>query len=114
MSPKPPRRGAVRTPPDIVLEVLSSTPRDERRDRVHKMDDYAAFGVGWYWLLDPAARVLELYALDRARGRHVRELGATDGKLTRVPGCDGLELDLDVLWRRIDALPEAPTSEDEG
>lgn len=104
-SRKPPRRGVVRTPPDILLEVISSSPRDERRDRVEKMDEYAAFGVRWYWLIDPVARLLEIYALDPTRGRYVRELGATEGKLDRIPGCDGLVVELDALWSRIDALP---------
>jgi hypothetical protein len=40
--------------------------------------------------------VLEIYALDTARGRYTRELGATEGTIESVPGCDGLTLDLNV------------------
>jgi Uma2 family endonuclease len=42
---RPEARGVVRVPPDIVVEVVSSSPRDERRDRIEKPDDYGAFGV---------------------------------------------------------------------
>jgi Uma2 family endonuclease len=104
-SRKPQRRGVISSPPDIVLEVISGSPRDARRDRIDKADDYAAFGVRWYWLLDPFARSLEIYALNE-RSRYERALGASSGRIIEVPGCVGLVLDLDALWARIDTLPD--------
>src|SRR5262245_53433442 len=50
-SKKPPARGLVKTPPDIAIEVVSASPGDGRRDRVEKPDEYAAFGVKWYWIV---------------------------------------------------------------
>jgi hypothetical protein len=42
-------------------------------------------------------------------GRYVRALGATEGMLAAVPGCDGLALALDELWREAEKLgPEQP------
>jgi len=103
----PPRRGPLREPPDVVVEVVTPTPRDERRDRVDKMADYAAFGVASYWLVDPALGALEVFELG-GDGRYVRAVGATSGIVT-VAGLEGLTLDLDALWAELDRLgPEEP------
>ncbi|HEY0555356.1 MAG TPA: Uma2 family endonuclease [Thermoanaerobaculia bacterium] len=102
-SRRPPARGLIRVPPDIAVEVVSATPRDGRRDRVEKTADYAAFGVAWYWLLDPQLRSLEILQLD-PQGRYIHVLGASTGVLETVPGCEGLTLDLDSLWAAIDSL----------
>jgi Uma2 family endonuclease len=105
---RPPARGLARTPPDIAIEVVSPTPRDERRDRVEKFDDYAAFGVRWYWLVDPELRIFEVYERGDD-GRYVRALAATDAKVEALPGCPGLTLDIPALWARIERL-EAESS----
>ncbi len=96
-----------RQPPDAVIEVLSPRPRDQRRDRLDKMDDYAAFGVRWYWLVDPVQRLIEVYERDDD-GRYTRVAGAAGGQLA-VPGCDGLSLAIDELWQLADRLLAADT-----
>lgn len=98
----PPRRGPGRAPPDILVEVISSSPRDVRRDRIEKPENYAAFGVRFYWLIDPGARTFEIFEL-QAGARYLRVLGASEGDVD-VPGCDGLRLNLDALWAEIDRL----------
>lgn len=100
--PIPHRRGAVRVPPAIVVEVISASPRDVRRDRIEKPDEYAGFGVRFYWLVDPSARTLEIFELG-ADGRYARALGASQG-IIDVPGCHELRLDLDALWAEVDRL----------
>ena len=102
-SPMPPRRGRVRVSPDIVVEVISPRPRDVRRDRVQKLNDYAALGVRFYWLVDPELRTLEILELGSDR-RYIHALGASSGVLDSVPGCEGLRVDLDDLWATVDRL----------
>jgi Uma2 family endonuclease len=111
-SKAPPGRGAMRRPPDIMIEVVSPSPRDVRRDRLEKRAEYAAFGVRWYWLLEPAMRMLEIYELG-PDGRYVVVLGAEGGRIEAVPGCEGLVLNLDELWAEIEGLGEEEAEEDE-
>jgi Uma2 family endonuclease len=99
---RPPARGVIAVAPDIAIEVVTPRPRDVRRDRVEKLDDYAAFGVRMYWIVDPEARSLEAYELG-SDGRYIRAGGATGGRFA-PPGCEGLLLDLDALWAEIDLL----------
>lgn len=103
---RPPAQGLIRVPPDIMVEILSPRPRDVRRDRVAKLDEYAAFGVRWYWLVDPQARSFEVFELG-ADGRYTHALGATEGTITDVPGCAGLVLPIDELWAELDSLDPA-------
>lgn len=102
---KLPRRGAMRHPPDILVEVISPDPRDRRRDRIQKLNEYAAFGVRWYWLVDTEARTLEILKLGED-GRYIHTLDAAGGTID-VPGCDSLTLDLDALWHELDEEIEA-------
>ena len=92
----------VRVPPHVVVEVTSPRPRDARRDRVDKPGDYARAGVPYYWIVDPQVRSLEVFELGRD-GRYALAVTAARGRV-RVPGCAGLVLDLDVLWREIDEV----------
>jgi Uma2 family endonuclease len=100
----PPRRGLIRVPPDVAMEVVSPTPRDGRRDRVEKSHDYAEFAIRYYWIIDPELRSLEILELGKD-GRYVLSLSASEGTLRSIPGCKGLKVDLDALWRKIDRLP---------
>ncbi|HEY6556743.1 MAG TPA: Uma2 family endonuclease [Polyangiaceae bacterium] len=100
---RPPARGLVRNQPDIAVEVVSSSRRDQRRDREEKMAEYAEFGIPYYWIVDPQQRRFEVYVLN-ANGAYERAVAEATGLIANVPGCDGLSLDLDAMWAKADEL----------
>jgi Uma2 family endonuclease len=90
-------------PPFIAIEVLSPSPRDQQRDRVTKLIEYAEFGIRFYWIIDPEMRIVTIHELEG--GRYAVALSASEGQ-HQVPGCKGFVLDLDALWTEVDELPE--------
>lgn len=53
--------GWVSEPPELVVEVLSSSTRSE--DTIRKSAEYARGGVGQYWVVDPHFRSIDAYRL---------------------------------------------------
>jgi Uma2 family endonuclease len=100
-----PRQGVVRAAPEVVVEVLSPRARDQKRDRIAKPEDYAALGARTYWMVDPWLRTVEILELG-ADGRYVRAFAGSGGILEHVPGLEGLALDLDAMWAKVDELPQ--------
>jgi Uma2 family endonuclease len=80
--------------PDWICEVLS--PSTEKVDRVRKQHLYARHGVSHYWLVNPAERVLEAFALDGAQRRLAGSYD--DTALARIPPFDAIELPVEELF----------------
>jgi Uma2 family endonuclease len=76
--------------PDLVIEIAS--PSTTGYDRRQKQDAYAAAGVDEYWLVDPAARTIEVLRLE---GNAYRSLGAFRGQ-ARLPSLVVLDLPVPV------------------
>lgn len=60
--------------PDFIVEILSES--TEARDRGVKFEDYAAHGVGEYWIVDSEAETVEQYLL-RESGYELRAKAST-------------------------------------
>ncbi|APT29877.1 hypothetical protein MCBMB27_00586 [Methylobacterium phyllosphaerae] len=92
--------------PDSVCEILS--PSTVRLDRGRKRRIYAEAKIGHLWLLDPAAGVLEGFAL--ADGRWVLLATVQRGESVALPPFDAVPFPLDDLFPFDDpaapALPE--------
>ena len=82
--------------PDWLCEVLS--PSTAALDRGAKMRHYARAGVRHLWLVDPAARTLEIFRLD---GDAWRLVTTEQGDVNiRAEPFDAIEIDLAALWAR--------------
>ena len=88
--------------PTLAVEVIS--PYTGRIDRSTKLNLYARFGVPYYWIVDPEARTIDVYRLERAP---VGSVGAAatyaepqrfSEVLADLPPLSGLTLDATSLW----------------
>lgn len=80
--------------PDLAVEVLSKL--TEARDRGVKFEDYAAHGVGEYWIVDPEAGVVEQYLL-RSNGAYELQVKASTG-LIRSAVVPGFEAEIGAFF----------------
>ena len=77
----------IRGAPDLAIEIVSPGADNARRDRVAKRYLYAKFGVKEYWVVDPVARLIEIYRLDGAALMLSATLGENeDITSTLLPG----------------------------
>jgi len=47
--------------PALVIEIVSPGPANIRRDRITKLQLYAAYDIPEYWIVDPKSKTLEKY-----------------------------------------------------
>jgi Uma2 family endonuclease len=80
--------------PDWICEVLS--PSNEPHDRVTKKHLYARYGVRWYWIVDPSARLLEAFELREDLWVNIGSYDET--AIARIPPFDAIELPMSRLF----------------
>jgi len=84
----------IRGAPDLVIEIISPGTKD--RDRHYKKTLYARHGVGEYWIVDPEARTVEVFALGERGFELVKAYKADE--VLRSPLLEGLEVDLNEVF----------------
>lgn len=92
--PGPPEANWISVPPDWICEILS--PRTFIVDRTKKLPVYAQHGVRHIWLVDPIARVVEVFRLERGKWLLLGTF-AEDDKMKAEP-FEELEIHLNDLW----------------
>ena len=80
--------------PDWVCEVLS--PGTVRIDKMGKMPIYARHGVPYLWLVDPAAKTLNVFRLKN--GEWVVAGLYVENAVVRAEPFQEIEIDLNILW----------------
>jgi len=83
--------GRLMGPPEIAIEILSPGSSNLKRDRLIKMNLYAARGVDEYWILDPESRSAEIHRGSASGQLDIRENLRGDDRLTS-PLLPGFEL----------------------
>jgi Uma2 family endonuclease len=81
--------------PDLAVEVLS--PSTESRDRERKMRVYARHGVEEYWIVDPIAKRIEVYALDGRR--FVKKAEHDSGEASSLVALPGFSVKLADVFK---------------
>jgi Uma2 family endonuclease len=80
--------------PDWLCEVIS--PSSALIDRVKKRPLYAKHGVQHVWIVDPIAKLIEVYRLERGRWIVAGNYGGDD--VVRIEPFEAFELALSTLW----------------
>ncbi len=80
--------------PTLAVEILS--PSTQELDRATKLRLYAGYGVPWYWIVDPDARVVEVYGL--VEGSYVLKTRVTGHETLSGEPLPDLTIPLASLW----------------
>ena len=101
-TPKDPRGWR---PPILVMEVVSEGSEAHERDYVTKREEYLAFGIREYWIVDPKARCVTVLVRDGDAWVEHRFRDEQQARSTILPG---LAISVSELW------VEAEGEDDEG
>ncbi len=81
------------TPPDLIVEVLS--PDNKATDLITKKADYERFGVGEYWVIDPADGSTRAWVRDEGKFVDHPRVGQT----LASSALEGFVFDLREVWK---------------
>lgn len=70
--------GHLTAAPELVVEVLSQSEKDKKRDRELKLKLYSSQGVQEYWIFDPQRQQVEIYCRENGRLKLLATLFRSD------------------------------------
>lgn len=70
--------GHLNTAPELIVEVLSTSEKDIKRDRKTKLKLYSIHGVSEYWIIDRQQQLIEVYRRDKGVLKKVMTLYNSD------------------------------------
>jgi Uma2 family endonuclease len=89
---------------DLVMEVVSDSPADRRRDYEQKLTDYAAAKVAEYWIVDRERQVVIVHTLVGGAysvlGEYIR------GQIAASRLLEGFAVDVAALFAAAENIPE--------
>jgi Uma2 family endonuclease len=89
----------IQGPPDLVIEVLS--PSNRTHDLLTKRALYARGGVQEYWIVDPAARTVDVLVLDRDAFHTAQGAAGTD--VITSPRLEGASFPFSAVFANVEA-----------
>jgi Uma2 family endonuclease len=81
---------------DLVMEVLSESPKDRDRDLVTKREEYARAGIAEYWIVDPRDRRISVLSLAENVYRIAGEYGP--GQIAESSLLPGFTVEASAVW----------------
>ena len=81
---------------DLVVEIVSPSPKDAARDYDAKPGDYAAVGITEYWIVDPQRETITILQL--AGASYVEHGVFGHGAVARSPLFPDLAVDVDAVF----------------
>ncbi|MCL1845481.1 MAG: Uma2 family endonuclease [Defluviitaleaceae bacterium] len=93
--------------PDMIIEILS--PSTRKKDKIFKKQKYQQHGVREYWIVDPEARLVDVYLL--VEGRYTVNT-YSDDDTAPVMVLPGLEINLTEVFAELDEFEDENESEE--
>jgi len=84
----------------LVMEVVSEGAASRKRDLEQKPIEYAAAGIGEYWVIDPASRSFLVYTLERGENAYLEPKRYSAGDVAQSRRLPGFTCDVTAAFRR--------------
>jgi Uma2 family endonuclease len=89
---------------NLVMEVASDSPGDQKRDYETKLIDYAEAKVAEYWIIDPERQLVHVHHL--AGNQYLQPVEFRRGQIANSALLDGFGVDVGLLFAAAETIPE--------